>query len=184
MNDPTLQFDHASHTYRLGDRVLPSVTQVVRAVLPYRHPADEWYLQRGTMIHKAAALMLRGELDETSIDPRISGHVEAVRKAISEMQLDFKGARIEVPMASPLGYAGTPDIVLRNGLVVDWKSSVEPQVLLQLGGYLLLAGGKSCASVELRENGTYRFEQHDSRRAKGLFLNALSIFQWKVAVGA
>jgi hypothetical protein len=178
-------FDPSSHTYHVGGRRVPSVTQIVEAVLPRKWNADPWCMMRGSMVHRAVALLVRGTLDESSVDERIRGQVEAARKAIAELAIDLRDCSVEVPMASGLGFAGTPDLVTSAGLIVDWKSSLEPQVEIQLGGYAVMVGRSTgfVLGVELREDGTYRAETYQARRCQGLWLNVLSVYQWKQRAG-
>ena len=45
-----LTFDEGAHAYTIDSRPVPSVTQVLRDVLPMFH-AEEYYLQRGRAVH-------------------------------------------------------------------------------------------------------------------------------------
>ncbi|MDE2022352.1 MAG: hypothetical protein KGI71_05590, partial [Patescibacteria group bacterium] len=69
---PDFTFDAATHTYRIGGHVVPSVTQVIRSCAP-GWMADEWYLERGKAVHEAIRLSISGRLDWTELDPRIEG---------------------------------------------------------------------------------------------------------------
>jgi hypothetical protein len=173
------------HVYSTdGGRVLPSVTQIVNEVTPRKHLADEWFLHRGSMVHRAVALALRGVLDRESLDPVIAPRVDAAERCVQEMGWCLRDAAIEVSLGSPLGFAGTPDLILSDGTVIDWKSSEEPQVEVQLGGYAVLGGGGAfCFGVVLNEDGTYRVAKYQSRRCRGLFLNYLSVWQFKKQAG-
>ncbi len=180
-------FDPASHTYHLGDRVLPSVTEIIEAVIPRKWNPDPWYMQRGSMVHRACALLLRGELDEASLDPRIAGQMRAARAVMAAYPTILgdaigQGGIIEQPLADPVrGFAGTPDYISGAGVLVDWKASVEPTVEPQLGGYAMAAGitrGR-CMAVELREDGTFQVTEFDVARCRGIFLNVLTVWQWK-----
>ena len=181
-------FDAASHTYTLDGGVkVPSVTQIIGAVLPRTWDCDPWYMQRGTMLHKAVALMLHGELDWNSVDERIVLRVHAAEKFLSEYEVHRLGVlRIEERMCSSCGqFAGTPDLVAGEKTIVDWKSVVEPEAEIQLGGYAILAGiteGRAFA-VETRDDGTYAATKYDIRRARQLFLNVLTVYQFMAKNG-
>ena len=177
-------FDPVTHVYTIGGRVLPSVTQIINAVIPRQWSPDPWYMDRGTMIHKAVALMLRKELDESSLDPRIIGYVAAAKAfwatAGIDGDLDF-----ENPMADQKrGFAGTPDLLGGDNEIVDWKSgTVDATAEIQLGGYAVLTNPiapsrRRLFAVELHEDGTFTIFRYEERRAYGLFMNVLSVYQW------
>ena len=190
MSKHSLSFDPQRHEYRLNGNVVPSVTQIVRAVIPRQFEPDPWYLQRGSMVHKAVALMLCGELDWASVDERILPRVRAAQaywqqnvnricplNSVSDTWL----MEIEKPGChAPLGFAGTPDLRV-GGALLDWKSSAEPEAEAQLGGYVHFYPPRTirtCICVELRDDGTYRETCYDARRCAALFLNVLTVYQW------
>ena len=60
-----LSFDEETHTYSASGRVVPSVTQVIKAafgdlVWPW---ANEFALERGSKVHKALHYWILGDLD-------------------------------------------------------------------------------------------------------------------------
>ena len=186
----TLTFDADRHEYRLGRNLVPSVTQIVRAVIPRQFAPDPWYLQRGSMVHKAVALMLRGELDWGSVDERILPRVRAAQAYWQQnvhrlcplisaadtwlMEIESVGCN------AALGFAGTPDLRV-GAAILDWKSSTEPEAEVQLGGYVTFHKQgeiRTCICVELRDDGTYRETCYDARRCAALFLNVLTVYQW------
>jgi hypothetical protein len=183
-----LTFDETAHEYRAYGVRVPSVTQIIRAVIPFPYQCDRWYLQRGTMVHKAVAMMLRGDLDWDSVDPRIQFRVMAAQcfaKEFADKLGNPSEFDIECRQSSPLGFAGTPDLYA-NGLLVDWKSSDEPETEIQLGGYCCFrprAQVKQCMSVELREDGNYSIKKYVPARCAGLFLNVFSVYQWMAKNG-
>lgn len=179
----TLQFNPDNHTYWLGDRRLPSVTQVISRVAPHRG-VDDWYLQRGAAVHAAIQLAMRDDLDFDSLDERIEGRVKAALAFLRHTGLEPE--IIETPMFSRnYQFAGTVD-VFGGGVIVDWKGSLAPQVEPQLGGYaLLLQEGKRevtrAVAVETHDDGTYKsrwLTAADLRRAKSTFLGMLTTFNW------
>lgn len=178
-----LSFDPEAHVYSVDGVVFPSVTQIVSRVIPRQHYADDWYLRRGSMVHKAVAMLLHGVLDMHSLDPRILGYVNAAAKAISENAGDFAND-MEVEMARHhpvLRYAGTYDFLFLTNLW-DWKTGDDPQTEIQLGGYVALIEPrrkvKSCSAIELHDDGTYSMKTYNPARCKALFMAALSIFGW------
>ena len=178
-----LSFDPEKHVYSVDGVVFPSVTQIVSRVIPRQHYADEWYLRRGSMVHKAVAMMLHGTLDFDSVDPRIAGYVKAAARAVSENAGDFaKDMEVEMACHHPvLRYAGTYDFLFGSSLW-DWKTGDDPQTEIQLGGYVAMVEPrrtvKSCSAVELHDDGTYSMKTYKPARCKALFMAALSIYGW------
>ncbi len=193
MTDLTLTFDADRHVYAIGGNPVPSVTQIIRAVIPRQWNADPWCMQRGTMVHKAAALLLRGQLDWTTVDERILPRVRAVEKFWLQNQVELTGPTssayamwVEELGCNPVfGYAGTPDLRI-GSVIVDWKSCDEPEAEIQGGGYACMFRPgqiRTFMSVELKEDETYRVTKYDAKRCSGLFMNVLTVYQWMVKHG-
>lgn len=178
-----LSFDESAHVYSVDGVVMPSVTQIVTRVIPRQHYADDWYLRRGSMVHKAIAMMLRGTLDMDSLDSRIVGFVKAAAKAVTENADDFAfDMGVEVQSFHPvLRFAGTYDF--RFGSTIwDWKTGDDPQTEIQLGGYVALSESvktiKTCAAIELHDDETYSMKTYKAARSKALFMSVLSVYGW------
>ena len=87
-------------------------------------------------------------------------------------------------------FAGSIDARMRmpDGklILVDYKSSLEPQLVPQIGAYQILLeenaeGAKLGLGLELRENGTYRCKWFDAaalRRAEQLFMALLTTYRY------
>ncbi len=77
MTVDALTFDEATHTYRIGDRVVPSVTQVIREVLAPDEYAGiplqvlDHAAKRGRAVDRMIDLDLAGELDPDSLHPEL-----------------------------------------------------------------------------------------------------------------
>ncbi len=189
-NDPQLLFDAESHRYSIDGRVLPSVTQVIGAIIPRNYSCASWYMDRGSAIHKAIHLMIQGKLDWSSVDERILGRIRAFELFIKDSGCVVKES--ELPLASSrYSFAGTLDLILEDKrreweFLADIKSSLECQISIQLGAYQMLLEEheretKTALGLELREDGSYRclwFTQSEMRRAKQMFLNCLSVYGW------
>ena len=157
----TTRFDAATHTYYIAERPVPSVTQVLRDLLP-GWQASEWYLQRGQAVHACAAMVARGQTFE--YDPRIAGQVEAVRRFFREIQPTV--IAVEMPVFSiPYQYGGTMDLAcLIDGkaTIADFKASLTPATIYQCAAYALpYKGWKqwSGLGVEIRDDGTYQLSE-------------------------
>jgi len=156
----TLSFDPKTHTYTQDGKVLPSVTQIINRVLPRKWNADEWAMQRGTMVHKAMHLYLNGGLNFDKLDERIKGRVESLIKAVD--QFGWRPRITEESFKhSVMCYAGTPDMITECGCIVDWKASIEWTVQAQLGGYVGL-----CRANDIKANRVYACKCNDNGEYK------------------
>jgi hypothetical protein len=187
---PGLTID-ADHVYRFNGVQVPSVTQVINSIMP-GWQADEWYLQRGTAMHHGCRLHDDGKLDWSSVAPEIAGRVRAWQKFRS--QFPAKVVACEQSLCHPVFmFAGTLDrALLADGALVicDLKSSIAPQVKVQLGAYRLLwehhAGvvtrNTKGLAVELSDDGSYRtlwVDRGELDRCGRTFLSALTVFNFK-----
>jgi hypothetical protein len=133
-----LEFDEATHTYRIGGRVVPSVTQIVREMLG-GYNAEPWYMKRGRELHAAYAMLALGKTP--AVDPQLEGHVAQARHFFYWLLIE-KAAQVvsvEYPVWSRLyQYAGTLDllVVLDGALtVIDYKGTMDARNVYQLTGY-------------------------------------------------
>jgi len=186
------EFDADFHVYTLDGEELPSVTQILEAagIIDYSHipwNVRHLALERGRAVHAATELDDRGDLDETTLDPMLEGHLAAWRRFRAET--GFTPTLIEHRDYHRLHrYAGTIDRLGNfNGgraAVLDIKTNhAEPWVRLQLAAYSEFAGfvyERVC--VELHADGTYRtftFPVADRRRDLNDFLACLRVMQLK-----
>jgi hypothetical protein len=181
-----LTFDETTHTYKIGEHIVPSVTQVIRTVFPHWE-VDQWYLDRGTQVHTACELYDLGTLNWATVDPRILGRVRAWE--LFRRQYPGKVTAIEVPLGHDGHlYAGKLDRVFavdEYDVLVDIKNSISPHVFVQLGGYSLMWKRQAnplrkCKglAVELREDGHYHCQGITEReliQAEKTFVASLTI---------
>lgn len=165
-----LRFVPEEHRYFLGDKELPSVSRILKAVFPkeFERVIDPWYAERGTAVHEATRLHDQGVLDETTVDQEVMPYLSAYRKFLSET--GFKPIHIESSLSSEIhGFAGTPDRVGDlNGrrVLIDLKSG-GPQWWhkYQLAGYAVLCQEvyreehiEDRFGLYLKSNGTYKLK--------------------------
>jgi hypothetical protein len=179
----TLTFYDALHEYRIDGRIVPSVTEIIEAVLqPDYSYADEWHKERGGAVHKAAELIGLGKHLAPVCDA-IAGYVEAVRKWYAEHpEVVVLGVEMRVHTRS---YAGTLDLLASDAkgpFVLDWKCGPHITTCWQLGGYanaIKAMNGtqiKRGRGVTLNDDGTYKeTEDYDMRRYA-------TEFQWIMGV--
>ena len=195
----TLTFKPDGHEYWLGHKRLPSVTQVLKPAIDYSM-VDPVVLERkrqiGIAVHMAIKLWLHGELDDASVVEPWAGYFRGWLKFWVDMGFKPEDVgMVECPLAHPtMGYAGTPDQVMLIGTqwsVIDAKNIVDmkPMWALQTAGYQELVQAqpgwakkvKRRYSLRLREDGTYRLDEHTDRGDFGIFLSFLLTHRWMVA---
>jgi hypothetical protein len=197
-----LTFNAQTHTYRLGSRVLPSVTTILREseLCNFSSP---WFTDevrdRGTRVHAAIEALVNGaEVDDAITVPPLSAGLDAELRPCEELRpyvlafqqwqrderMDITGTEVRLSDEA-LGYAGTIDITgerngaTRNKYVVDVKcGSVPPSVGPQTAAYarLLNDGWWFRASLNLRKDGTYRYDLLEDDQDEDDFLAALRLY--------
>lgn len=182
-----LTYDAANHEYKLNGFPVPSVTQIIKAVLGSGYPDSpdkQWRMERGRAIHACVALIAQGK--QFTNDPAIDGYVAAARKWFADNKPTI--VQVEQPVANvTFQYAGTPDLVCRSlkaPILVDWKSCLEPErAKLQLAFYSLCFKPpiKWGIAVELREDSTYKTPGlWDLRRAQQEALAIRTVYNIKL----
>lgn len=181
-----VQFNPQDHTYTLDGARYPSVTQILADLGFYGSAAahfTEYGRDRGRFVHKIVEYHCKGVLDEESIDPELMGYFEAWLSF--ESDTGFVSIDCEVPLASAdLQCAGTPDhigILNGNDAVLDVKSgAILAATGIQLSGYEALKGKRlERYGLQLKANGKYSLKRFRDRQDRGIFLSALSVYQWK-----
>jgi hypothetical protein len=172
------------HVYRLGSRVLPGNTQILKDMgiidTAYYNMDAAW---RGTKVHEATALYdeYNGDFHWPSVDSRYVGYVRGWEKFVRET--GFKADIIERPVLGVgATYATTVDrvgIVGGKCVVLEIKTGTCPkwvglQTAMQLEACLAQGLLKSAdrMAVELSADGKYRIVRcenpSDSRKAMAL----------------
>ena len=186
ITDPQFRFDEETHTYFINDRPAVSVTQVMSEILGQPYRANEFFMQRGRVVHKYAEMIGKGQAFAEP-DERVAGQVEACRKFYAEVSLctvlieqKFYSVRYQ--------FAGTSDLIaMMDGgekVLIDWKATLTKQTEVQLGGYGILSGVKKGAGVQLNEDGTYKMSPiYTLKRPGQEFLSLLSAYNTKARLG-
>jgi hypothetical protein len=189
-----LSFCEATHTYTVGGRVLPSVTQIIA---PIRQdfstvpPAVlEMKRQIGSAVHKACEFDDAGELDFEGLVPLLQGYVTGWRRFIAHTGAVVI-ANEQRLYHEALGFAGTLDRLLEVAgelWLVDIKTAAQPHRSygVQLAGYELLVAGAAWpgrpvkrASAHLTPEGVYRLHPFNDPSDGACFRALLSIHHWK-----
>jgi len=138
---PVLTCDE-QHRYWLGERELPGTTRIINAVIPRQFNPGNWYMDRGSSIHKSIQLAIAGKLnfnqykadlwtalgcDEAQV---ILNKIAAAQKFINESGFTVAVNGLKLHSTS-LWFAGELDVLLKDPkekypVLVDFKSSISP----------------------------------------------------------
>jgi len=190
----TLHFDADAHIYTLNGRRLPSVTQVLQQLEALDGiPADvlEHARIRGQHVHEAMALLVRDDLDWSSLDAELVPYIEGGKRFLEESGLTVIASELRVA-CSRIGCAGTLDLLAhwRNSeALIDWKATfampptVGPQTAAYDRLYQSMFGGRSTKHrrrycVQLKPNG-YKVYPLTDPADWSIFQSALNIHHWR-----
>lgn len=176
-----LTFDEDTHTYKYGDRIAPSVTQILGSL---GFIEDEFFTLesqiRGKLVHKITELYDDDSLDMETVDPRLKGYLDAWIAFCNAVS--FVPTMIEKRVFNAhLFYAGTLDRKGVNGkgksVLLDIKTGV-PAIFhaFQLGGYTLCEDADELLTVYLKEDGKFRVEEHDKKKSIPGWLNIVQTY--------
>jgi hypothetical protein len=187
-------FDEATHTYRVGGVIVPSVTTILDAVLGDGFNHNAAAAAFGTNVHKAVALDIRGRLDLVALDPALVPYVDGARKFLRDTEFAVIASEHIVYSASPR-YCGTLDLAgyMRGGrrfAVIDFKSggmpaTAGPQTAAYAEAYTSLREGRigmnnaDRYAVMLNARGGYALVPLNDPADWSLFVSCLNVFNWK-----
>lgn len=187
-----LVFDAAAHTYHLGNRRLPSVTQVLEPLCDYsmvRPDVLEAARVFGQHVHEACDLFNRDALDWDSLDLALVPYVSAWRDFLDQSGAVVIASEVRVHHQDLL-YAGSPDVVLSWGkriVVPDIKATaiVPPTVGAQTAAYAKawqrMHGGREPARYCIHlQDGKYRTHPRTDPADWSTFVSALNCHNFKV----
>ena len=134
-----IEFEEATHTYRIDGRVVPSVTQCLALLDPFQK-VDRHVLeaarQFGQHGHKAMALLIRDKLNWDTLDPALRPYIEGGAQFLRDFSHHIVVSSEQIVGHPVLGVAGAIDLVMedeRGTDVVEFKltsdvpASVGPQ---------------------------------------------------------
>jgi hypothetical protein len=186
------KFDAEKHEYRIGGRIVPSVTQVIQGVFGSSPWWSDFHAEVGTALHLACAYINQGmELEQDSVDDAIAGRLAGYRKFLNDIKPKIIISERQLYSAKKQ-FAGTIDILFQDGIkyvLADIKSSYHPTARIQLGGYNVLLAEHNrrverAMVIELHKSGDYQLHHLNSREltlAGNQFLAALTIYNFKTA---
>ena len=202
--DDGIVFLSEPHTYLIKGKPVPSVTQVIEAAglgLDFSLvPPDVLKMaqSRGNAVHVAAALWDAGELDWSTVDPRIEAYVRAYVEF--RRMLPIKTVVVEKRMATgymkyndSIWFAGTPDLIgFINGRrsVIDLKTGQNADAGIQTAGYAILWNSEHKTepihdryALRLRKDGSYKLIEEADPDDAPAFLDALEYTTAKAKMG-
>jgi hypothetical protein len=186
-----LRFDPVSHRYTLNGSPVPSVTQLTGPLTDLSRISPE-ILERkralGVYVHECVEAVNDGTLDDGALHPTAAPYVAAYRKFLTETQFVLIAG--EQLMGHPtLRYAGRSDLYGLIGAkpsLVDVKTTaaLSPAVGPQTAGYgaLHAEAGQPVEArygLQLRPDGTYRFQRYSDPQDWALFVSLLSLHNWR-----
>jgi hypothetical protein len=148
-----LTFDERTHTYRLGDEILPGVTTILKPLSTYGDvpmPILEAAAERGTRVHRAVELLCQDRLDWTTVDDELIGYLQGWLAFCDAMRPEFiaNEKRTFHPTAK---YAGTLDLEL----VLHGKAKAKLAVLdVKSCVQVMPTTGPQTAAYQAAENAT------------------------------
>lgn len=185
--------DADKHAYFHGKRRLPNVTGILKVcgLVNFDH-CKAIHRERGSAAHQACHFLAEGDLDRSTVDPRIIGYVDAYENFL--MQSGIVPEHVEAVVVDLLrGFAGTADLigklprsVLKAG--VDIKTSESPipgtgvQLALYSMGWAAMTGETIGAryAVHLRPDGTFRVQEYADRNDFVIAAAAVDIVNWRL----
>ena len=186
-----LTFDDESHTYRHGDKVVPSVTQVLSRLHDFSMvPRDVLAVacERGTYVHSLCEFHDQNDLDPESIG-EYGGYLDAWIQFCADNKAAWSGIEVR-GYSERFGFAGTCD---RHGTlngtdyVLDIKTSIAPHRAwaMQLAAYRQLLAETDMrwmlarrATVQLRPDGAYKFIEWNSPDDWPTFQALIQLINW------
>ncbi len=141
MSDQEVYFSVQRRWFYRGDRKVPSIGKILDLRFPMSKWIDPWYLERGSKIHAATAMIDTGTLDWDALDPRIVEFCRAY-ELFRKLTPDLRVLATERKVCHPSGrFSGRLDRVYEipgHGMpvVADIKlGKPDERYWLQLAAY-------------------------------------------------
>lgn len=187
---PSLALDRATHTYTLGEKVIPSVTQVLKdqGILVINDFSTGPEL--GREVHEATEALDLGFYDASAYSPEVKLYIEAYGAFKEATKFEPRGVELMV-YNKQYDYAGMLDrlgLLNGRGALVDFKTGV-PHVatVIQIAGYWgaleqPVKDKIACYSLHLKADGKYKLDKIKPANlfaAWKIFLSALAVYQFR-----
>jgi len=189
-----LAFDEARHEYRVGGRVVPSVTQILSILSDFSAvPADALAraAEFGRHVHQAVDLYNKSTLDEAALDPALAPYLGDWKQFIHDTDAEVTASEFRAAHEQ-LGFAGTLDsvaLVRRRCCVIDVKTGQVPRTVgPQLAAYKALLEASQPMRVKVHRRlcvqltgSGYRMTECKKPSDWSVFQSCLNIWRFKNA---
>ena len=185
-----IKFLDEDHSYWLGEKRLPSVTQLMKPLFDFEWINKE-VLERksaiGSAVHKATEIFDLGLQFESDLHPLVQPYFEAYQKFTDEIKPTWQGIEERVHNKS-LGYAGTLDrfgVIQGEESLLDIKcvATVSAGAFVQCSAYAEARGNPNAKRFALQLKPDGKFELHESKAAHredfGVFISCITQHRWK-----
>jgi len=188
-----LQFNDENHEYSLDGLKLPSVTQIIKEILPtYTNVSMdilEYKADIGRKVHLATELYDMDELDMDNLDLYLQEYLDGWIKFKEDYQFVVK--EIEVMLYHPIYlFTGRIDRIGTLGndkVLLDIKSGMQQKTdIIQTAGYQILYDEwkKPVEQIKKRmciylKGGGYKVRMHTDKTDRNIFLSCLSVYNFK-----
>lgn len=182
-----LEFNEEKHEYKINGVLVPSVTQIIKVLYDFEGiPEDklEHAALRGKAVHKACEIFNLGQEFAWPLSNEIVPYFEAWKKFVRETGLVVTDA--ERQLGHPhMMYAGTLDVsglIKKTKWLLDIKavSELSPATGVQLAGYMGMTGETmKRGAVQLKPDGTYKFQEYKEASDWPTFVACLSVFNFR-----
>ncbi len=175
-------FDPVMHLHKLGEKVIPGATELLRDA-GFEFPSGD--MAMGKAVHLACELDDLGQLDGSSVSDPIYPYLEGWR--LFRKETGFAPTRIEEPHCNRLmAFAAVLD---REGVfpsgkkaIVEIKKYSPPfftGIQLALQELTLPSAKRVRMSVELKDNGTYKQHFYTNPNDKNFAMFLPSLYWYK-----
>lgn len=190
----TRTFDDKTHSYSTDGVNYVGVNELLKAEglvkdLSIFIPADvlAYCCERGIAGHKIAELLLRGTLDESTIDTRLQHPTAELKRFVEDYGIVSKHIEIILWDDDNL-FAGRTDLIAdtKEGLaIIDWSFG-KSNHYLALHAYKLLAKAhlnldiEKLIDVSLPKTGKYKVKVYEpEERIENLITSALTVYNYR-----
>lgn len=192
-----LVFNEENHTYTLDGELIPSATTVIGKCglndFSHIHPVKLAQLaERGTMVHKITEMYDDGILDESTVDPELSGYLDAWKSLKKDFKFEIVHNEQKMYNRNYM-YAGTVDrIIMVDGCLRpldiktgDYKLTHD----LQLAGYSYLDSDGINMSKDhgyvacIKGDGKWKIHKTDIAPGWRDFMSVLNVYKLKIKLG-
>lgn len=182
-----LVFNEDKHEYLVDGVVWPSVTQIISILYDFNGiPTNnlEYARRRGQAVHKAVEIFNLGQEFAEPLDPVIVPYLDAWKKFIAETGMEITAAEQHL-VHSRMPFCGTFDARghrSREKWLLDVKAVnvLSRATGVQLAAYEQLTGEVlRRAAVKLNPDGTYVFQEYDSRNDWSVFVACMTVYNFR-----